>query len=93
VWVLAAKPIFLAGFDVTRDEVGICGAAGARHVTGTQVVTLGDMSISLTGWITEVFTTDTAEQRDARLKSDDHCRHCTDRLGCRALGRVRAQHR
>jgi hypothetical protein len=64
---VAAQPTFHVKIDETLQDVDACGVIGSLHVTGTQVVTLGDTSVKVTGQVTQVFTT--ADGRTATLKS------------------------
>jgi hypothetical protein len=64
---LAAKPTFHDKIDVTFEDADICGEIGTLHVTGTQVISLGDTTVEVTGQVTQVFTT--ADGRTATLKN------------------------
>ena len=65
---LAAKPTFHDKIDETLEEIDICGVIGTLHVTGTQVVTLGDTTVKVNLLqVTQVFTTD--DGRTATIKN------------------------
>jgi hypothetical protein len=53
----AAKPTFHDKPDFIIEDFDICGVVGDLHVKGTQVITLDDSTFTVTGQVTQVFTT------------------------------------
>ena len=53
----AARPTFHDKFSETIPGVDLCGFVGTLRVKGTQVITLSDTRVKVTGQVTHVFTT------------------------------------
>jgi hypothetical protein len=54
---LAARPAFHDKIKETVPGVEICGFVGTLQVTGSQVITLSDTGVKVTGEVTQVLTT------------------------------------
>jgi hypothetical protein len=63
----SAPPTFHDKLDFTIEDIDICGVVGTLHITGTQVVTLGDTTVKVTGQVTQVFNA--PDGRTAVIKS------------------------
>jgi hypothetical protein len=53
----AAAPTFHDKIKLTIPEVDICGFVGTLDVNGSQVITLSDTTVKVTGQVTQVLTT------------------------------------
>jgi hypothetical protein len=54
---LAARPAFHDKINETIPDVDICGFVGTLDVTGSQVITMSDTVIKVTGEVTQILTT------------------------------------
>jgi hypothetical protein len=54
---LAARPTFHDKLNETIPDVELCGFVGTLQVTGSQVITLSDTRVKVTGEVTQILTT------------------------------------